>query len=302
MTRSHASILGGLTTGTVEVLATVARSRSLAFALLRAAAVKDLEAVDDPGALPTMEPHEGVLAERVMLDLRGESCPTLLFRPSDTGRHPAVVIGQEATGPNEFIRRVAATLAQMGFVAVVPDYYHGQGPPDPEAYEDLDTLIRYIDALDFRRGAYDLMAALDYAKSRPEVDDQRLGLWAYCTGATLGLIAGCLRGDVTATVLFYPSQPRFDAITATKPAHAIDLVWNLTSAVLLLVGEDDFVWPPELLDEVRGRFTQWGVEHTIKTYPGAGHAFCSPAPTFYNAAAEHAAWTDATGFLSSLLQ
>ena len=245
---------------------------------------------------------DGVIAEDVTLDVRGEACPALLYRPSAPGRHPAVVIGQEATGPNAFIRQTGLALAHMGYVVVVPDYYRGEGPPDPEAYEDIDTLVGYLDALDFRRGAYDLMAALDYAKSRPDVDDQRLALWAYCTGATLALIAACLRSDVTATVLFYPSQPRFDTLSATKPAHAIDLVWNLTSDVLLLVGEDDFVWPPELLDELRMRFTRWDVDHTIRTYAGAGHAFCSPAPMFHNPDAERAGWCDAVDFMSSRLR
>ncbi len=242
-----------------------------------------------------------MIAEQVTLEVRGGTCPALLFRPSRPGRYPAVVIGQEATGPNEFIRSVGAALAGLGHVTVVPDYYRGQGPPDPEAYEDIEALIAYIDALDFRRGTYDLMAALDYARTRPDVDEARLAVWGYCTGATLALIAACLRSDLTATVLFYPSQPRFEKISTTRPAHAIDLVWNLTSDVLLLVGEDDPVWPPELLEEVRDRLGQWDIPHTVNTYAGAGHAFCSPTPMFHNAAAEQAAWNDAVRFLSSRL-
>jgi carboxymethylenebutenolidase len=243
----------------------------------------------------------GVIEELVALDVRGESCPAFLVRPDGPGPHPAVVIGQEATGPNTFIRRTATAMARMGYLTVVPDYYHGAGPPDPEAYEDLETLLPYIDALDFRRGAYDLMSALDYARSRPEVDDQRVALWGYCTGATLALMAACLRSDVAVTVLFYPSQPRFDVIGPTKPVHAIDLVWNMTSAVLLIAGEDDFVWPPDLLDDVRARFGQWGVRHEIVTYAGAGHAFCAPTPAFHNPAAEQAAWSHAMAFLSTEL-
>jgi carboxymethylenebutenolidase len=243
----------------------------------------------------------GVIEELLTLDVRGESCPAFLMRPDRPGPHPAVVIGQEATGPNAFIRRTAVEMARMGYVTVVPDYYHGAGPPDPEGYEDLDTLLPYIDALDFRRGAYDVMSALDYVRSRPDVDDQRLALWGYCTGATLTLMAACLSSDVAATVLFYPSQPRFGAMSPTKPVDAIDLVWNLTSTVLLIVGEDDFVWPPDLLDEVRARFTQWSIRHEIVTYAGAGHAFCAPTPAFHNAAAEQAAWSHATAFLSSQL-
>jgi carboxymethylenebutenolidase len=246
---------------------------------------------------PVADQYEDVIGETVDLDVRGESCPALLFRPSRPGPHAAVVIGQEATGPNTFIRRVAAALAHGGYVTVVPDYYHGQGPPDPEAYEDLDTLIPYMAALDFRRSTYDLMAALDHVKNMTDVDGQRLAVWAYCTGASIGLLTACLRTDVAATVLFYPSQPRFDALDVTKPAHPIDLVWNLTSRVLLLVGDNDPVWPRELVAEVGTRLTKWGVDHTIKTYNGAGHAFCAPTPAFHHPAAERAAWADAVRYL-----
>lgn len=244
------------------------------------------------------EQYDDVSAETITLDVRGQHCPAQVFRPIRAGLFPAVAIGAEATGPNAFIRRVAATLAHLGYVTVVPDYYHGDGPPDPENPEDIETLMRYMAALDFRRAAYDLMAGVDYLKGRPDVDGRRLGVWGYCTGATVALLAACLRTDVAATVLFYPSQPRFEALDVNKPAHPVDLVWNLTSAVLLLVGAEDFVWPPELLTELQGRLEQWRIEHVINVYPGAGHAFCAPSPMFHHAAAETAAWAHALHHLA----
>jgi carboxymethylenebutenolidase len=252
--------------------------------------------------LPMEERYSDVADQAVTVVVRGEPTPALLFQPTRPGSFPGIVIGQEATGPNRFIRRIAATLAHLGYVALVPDYYHGGGPPDHENYDDIETIIEHMAVLDFRRGAYDLVEAVEHLKRLPNVDRDRLGLWGYCTGATITLLSACLRNDLAATILFYPSQPRFDTLAVNTPVHAIDMVWNLTSPVLLIVGEDDLVWPPELVADVRQRLTQWEIDHVIKIYPGAGHAFCSPSPTFHNADAEQAAWGDALRFLAAHLQ
>jgi carboxymethylenebutenolidase len=120
----------------------------------------------------------------------------------------------------------------------------------------------------------------------------------YCTGATIALLASCLRPNLRATVLFYPSQPRFAVHDWTRPVDPVDLVWNLTSPVLLLVGDQDIVWPAELLTETKARLEQWGIDHAVNVYPGAGHAFCAPTPAFQNAEASDAAWRDAFAFLA----
>ena len=49
----------------------------------------------------------------------------------------------EATGINHFIRDVAATLADLGFVTIVPDYYRGTGPADTENYDDIDAIMSH---------------------------------------------------------------------------------------------------------------------------------------------------------------
>ena len=235
--------------------------------------------------------------EAIDIDVGGERCPALYFRPSGRGPHPGVAVGQEATGPNEFIRSVGATLAAAGYAVVVPDYYRGAGPPDPEAYEDIETLIPFMERLDFRRAAYDAIGALDFLAGQPDVDADRLAVWGYCTGATITLLAGCLRPGLKATVLFYPSQPRFEVHDRTRPIDPLDLVWNLTSPVLLLLGDQDVVWPAELVAEAKADFEQWGIDHTIRVYAGAGHAFCAPTPAFHHPEACEAATRDAFAFL-----
>jgi carboxymethylenebutenolidase len=222
--------------------------------------------------------------------------PTLVFTPSgeDEDRRPAIVLSTEAYGINEFTHRVASDLAAEGYVVVVPDYYRGHGLSDPENYSDFTEVMQFIDELDFGQGTHDIMAALEYARTRPDVDPDRVGVWGYCTGGTLAMLAASLDRHLAAAILFFPSQPTFPELTAKRPLEPIDLLWNVACPVLLIIGEDDFLF--DLVPEYRRRFEQWHIEHQINTYKGAGHAFSAPVPPLRNDEADKASWVDALAF------
>lgn len=224
---------------------------------------------------------------------------TLLFEPAGPGPHPGVVLGMEATGINHFIRDVGARLAALGYVVALPDYYRGGGPADPEDYDDLDAIIPHTLALDFPGAARDLIAAADALRARPDVDADRVGYWGYCTGASVALLAACLDRLAALAVCFYPSQPTFTELTPKRPAHLIDLLWLLTCPLLLVYGDADEIMPAALLDDVRDRLARWGVDHEVRVYPGAGHAFSAPAAAFHHAAADAASWADAVEYLQA---
>jgi carboxymethylenebutenolidase len=222
-----------------------------------------------------------------------------LVRPDGRGPHPGVVLGAEAYGPNPFIHGVQARLADLGYASVVPDYYHGQGPTNRESYDQFDEVIEHIARLDFTQAARQLARAVDALRATPEVDPRRVAVWGYCTGGTLAWLAACLRGDVAAAVLFFPSQPRFDELAPPTPVHPIDLLWQLTCPTLFIYGEDDFVMPPELLEDVRARIDRWNVDAEVRTYPGATHSFTAPWGAMRNDEADRVAWEDATAFLKT---
>ncbi len=230
------------------------------------------------------------------------SLDAVVFRPAPGTRHPAVVFGAEATGVNRFILRTAATLAGLGYVTCVPDYYRGRGQDDPEDYSDIPEIMRHVGTLDFVRGTHDLMAAVDHLRQQPDVDPDRLAVWGYCTGGTLALLTACLRRDLTAAVLFYPSQPVFPELTAKRPTHPMDLLWNIACPTYFVYGDRDAVMPPERLAELRRRLEQWEIDHVVRVFPGAGHSFGAPIPGTYDPAAYEQAWKEAAEFLASAVQ
>lgn len=220
-----------------------------------------------------------------------------IVAPDGPGPHPGVVIGAEAYGPNEFSHGVQTRLAELGFASVVPDYYDGGGPKNTEAYDDYEEVVHHIARLDFTRGARRLTRAVDALRAEPHVDASRIAVWGYCTGATLAWLAACLRGDVAAAVLFFPSQPVFEEITPRTPVHPLDLLWQLTCPTLFVYGDQDVVMPAELLADMRARIAQWEVDAEVRVYPGAGHAFSAPWGPLRHEESDRRAWADAVAFL-----
>jgi carboxymethylenebutenolidase len=251
---------------------------------------------------PDRDRYDDVVVTEITMPTRdGASTRALLARPTGDGPFPAVVVGAEGTGLNTFIRRLAATLAHLGSVAIVPDYYRGAGPPDPDDYDDFDTLMSYIDALDFRRAVHDMLSAVDHVQALEYVDAARVASWGYCTGGTLALFTACLRTDLAASVVFFPSQPTFASLDDTKPVHVTDLLWNIACPILFLIGDEDVVLPPDRLAELRGRLDRWGIDARVLVYPGAQHAFNAHGSVLYHEAADLQSWDDATAFLAAHL-
>jgi carboxymethylenebutenolidase len=233
---------------------------------------------------------------QIVLEHGDARVPTLVYVPEGDGPRPAVVISPEAFGINTFTRKVASDLAEAGHVVVVPDYYRGHGLADPESYTEFTEVMQFIDDLDFVGATHDIIAAVDHARSMPEVDASRVVLWGYCTGSTLVMLGAALDRRLAAAVAFFPSQPTFPELTPKRPVHPIDLLWNVQCPFLLIYGDQDpYVGT---FEEIARRFDQWGVEHEVRIYPGAGHAFSAPVAPLRNDAADHASWADALAFLA----
>ena len=138
--------------------------------------------MEDEVTLPRADAYDDVDLVEVRLQARQGSLPALLYRPGAEGPWPAVVLAAEAYGINTFTRRVAATLAHLGYVTLVPDYYRAEGPTDPEGYLDFTEVLEFIGDLDFRRATHDVVAAIDYLQDQPSVLADRVAVWGTAPG------------------------------------------------------------------------------------------------------------------------
>lgn len=242
--------------------------------------------------------NQPVRSESVVVRAGGVDVPTLLYRPPTGQPTAGVVVAPEAQGVNSFIRDVGSRLAQEGYLAAVPDYYHGRGPKDPDrlvTMADLPVIQEVIAGLDFRQGSEDMLAAVEHLQRAEGLD--KVATWGYCTGGTLAMLAACQGRTVEAAVLFYPSQPYFHELSDRQPEHPVDMIWQLRKPVLLIVGDQDAVWPPELLDTVVRRFEQWSIPLETRVYAGAGHTFAGHFEDWHRPQAAAEAWVEAIDFL-----
>jgi carboxymethylenebutenolidase len=239
-----------------------------------------------------------MIVETVTVSGPRGSTSALCFTSSEfTSRRPAVAIGAEATGINDFIRAIAKQLVAEGFVVAVADYYRGNGPADPNSYEDIEELKRSIGQLDFTDAIADQLATVDYLRSREDVDADRVSTWGYCTGATLSWAAAALDRRLASAVIYYPSQPTFPALDARHPVQVMDLVRTQSVPTLFLVGGDDDVMTEDKRNELTYRMNESIGTHEMVVYPGAKHVFAGWMPGRRRDEAAADAWKRAVAWL-----
>ena len=117
------------------------------------------------------------------------SCAVTVATPEGTGPWPAVVMYPDAGGPRQTFDDMAARLAALGYVVLVPDIYYrdaGWAPFDmATAFSDETERARLFGMM--RKVTQDIMAAdaaafFDYLAARPEVSGDKFGTTGYCMG------------------------------------------------------------------------------------------------------------------------
>src|SRR5260370_11598472 len=118
----------------------------------------------------------------------GHSDATLHI-PEGGGPWPGVVVFPDGYGARETIRQMGDRVADMGYVALVPDIYYRAGdwaPFDPgTSFTDpaeRDRLYGYMGTLTNNRIIAHANGYTDFLLNRPEVTGAAIGTTGYCCG------------------------------------------------------------------------------------------------------------------------
>ena len=200
------------------------------------------------------------------------------------GKQPGILVCHEGPGLTEHTKKIAARLAGLGYAAFAMDY-HGDGKP---LANPADTMARLgpwrTDPTGIRVRA---LAALEVLKSQKEVDPARLAAIGYCFGGTTALEVGRSGADVKAIVGFH------SGLATARPQDAA----NIKGKVLVCIGVDDPIIPPEQRADFEGEMKAAGIDWRLQLYGGAGHSFTNPAADsrgmkgfFYHEATDRRSW------------
>ena len=229
------------------------------------------------------------MAETVEFPSNGSTASGYLVTPP-SGTGPGVLVVQEWWGLDPGIKQTAERIAAGGFVALVPDLYHGE----LAAHDEMDKAAQLMQSLPPDRAGRDMSSAIDFLAAHDAVTGDGVGVVGLCMGGMLSLIIAANRGDkVKAAVPFYgypqgESEPDWSGLTASVQGH---------------MAENDDFFGPEGAHALEAKLRGMGKDVTITVHPGTGHAFMGP----HNALGTHDAdlaeklWPEVLAFLHAKL-
>jgi dienelactone hydrolase len=223
----------------------------------------------------------------------------LAYPENIKGKQPGVLVVHEWWGLNDYARKRARMLAELGYTALAADMY-GEGKqathPD-DAGKFASEVMKNFDA-----GKARFTAAMDFLKQQPTVDPNRIAAIGYCFGGGVVLNIARQGVDLKGVASFHGS------LTVVKPAQA----GMVKAKILVLTGADDKFVPPEQVEAFEKEMKAAGADFQVISYPGAVHSFTNPEatalgkkfnlPLAYNADADKKSWLELRKFLDKIFK
>jgi dienelactone hydrolase len=219
---------------------------------------------------------------------------------SDTikGKRPAVLVIPEWWGLNEYPRRRARMLAQLGYVAMAVDMFGNARVADSPG-----AAMAYSGP--FYKNPEKAKARIDSAiaklKTFDVVDPNNIGAIGYCFGGGVLLNTVRLGDDLKGVVSFHGS------LIGTPARKNL-----LKSKILVCHGNADQFVTAKDVAQFKKQMDSIGASYTFIGYDGATHAFTNPdattngqkfkMPIAYNAAADTASWNAMKEFFADLFK
>lgn len=197
---------------------------------------------------------------KVAYSAEGVEFVGVLFTPPGDGLTPGVLVAHESPGITDHTLAAAERLAAAGFVALATDYQGGG-----QVVTDRDEMMRryawFMEDPGHIRAR--LGAALDALQAQPRVDPARLAAVGYCYGGTAVLELARAGADLKAVVGYH------SGLGTARPQDAT----AIRGKVLVHIGADDPVIPPDQRAAFEQEMTAAGVDWRLMLYGKTGHSF-----------------------------
>jgi carboxymethylenebutenolidase len=218
------------------------------------------------------------------------------FEPEGDQKHPVVLLLHGIDGlwdRGDAYRLSAGRLAQKGFVVLLPHYFDRTGTLQADVPRLMSQFQGYLSAKDdrpehwrpiqepFEAWLEVVRGAIQYARSRGNVESDRIGLIGVSLGGYLALSAGSEEDlHIQAVVDYFGGLPRH-----------IGTSMRTMPPTLLLHGDHDHVVPLREAQTVHDLLMGRKLPCEIKVYPGIGHVFADDQGRM--------SWRDTQAFLDA---
>jgi dienelactone hydrolase len=223
----------------------------------------------------------------------------LVYDDAVKGRRPGVLVVHEWWGYNDYARKRATMLAELGYTALAIDMFGDgkqAGHPD-DAGKFAGEVMKNMPGAKAR-----FLAALEILKQSETVDSLNVGAIGYCFGGGIVLNMARMGVDLKGVVSFHGS---LGAATEAKKG-------DIRARMLVCHGAADEFATKADIDNFKKEMRDVGVDFTFKSYPGAKHSFTNPAadefgkkfkiPLAYNAKADKRSWKDMKAFFKNVFK
>jgi dienelactone hydrolase len=207
-----------------------------------------------------------------------------------------VLVVHEWWGLNDYAKRRAEQLAQLGYVAFAADVYgDGFNTTSPDEAGKRSGVFRN----DRAAGRQRLRAALDTLRQNKLVDPKRIAAIGYCFGGTCVLELARSGADIAGVVSFHGS------LATQMPASP----GAVRAKVLVCHGADDAFESPDDIAGFQKEMREAGTDWQMIYYGGAVHSFTNPdagksgiAGVAYNERADKRSWEAMKSFFAEIFK
>ena len=215
------------------------------------------------------------------------------------GKRPGVLVVHEWWGHNDYARKRASMLAEMGYTALAVDMYgDGKTANHPNDAGKFSGAI--MNNMPVAKARFE--SAMQTLKQHSTVDDDKIAAIGYCFGGGVVLAMARMGVDLKGVASFHGS------VATKSPVQK----GQVKAKIRVFNGADDPFVKAEHIAAFKQEMDTAGVDYQFVNYPGVKHSFTNPGadeygkkfnlPLAYDAKADADSWSATQSFFKLIFK